>query len=82
MKILDVTIVDPTLKDLSNGGSKSGPQLASLLEQEMVLFDNWMNKELEGGLTKFERAIIKTYLYHKIVGRIDDLVHNKTTTTP
>lgn len=82
MKLIDVRIADPDLRNLATGGIKTGPRLSQLLDQEMDRFDKWMVSALNGGMSQFERTIVKTYLYHKIVGRLDDLDHSKTTTTP
>lgn len=81
-KLINISIADANLQYLATGGIKTGPRLSQLLDQEMDRFDKWMVGALQGGMSQFERAIVKTYLYHKIVGRIDDLEHNKTTTTP
>lgn len=67
MKIVEISLVD---KDFNLEDRKA---LSKKLDEELALFDKWMIDNLGGRLTKFERAIVKTYLYHKLVGRIDDL---------
>jgi hypothetical protein len=71
--LIDVRIADEELEPLAQGGQSFGPQLSRLLDDEMARFEAWMNKNLGGGLTRIERAAVKTYLYQKIVGRVDDL---------
>ena len=55
------------------GGATNGPSLARLLDDELTRFDAWAIKTLGGGFTRMEKAAIKTYLYQKIVGRVDNL---------
>ncbi len=71
--LIDVSIADEELEGLALGGESNGPQLARLLDDELARFEAWMHKNLGGGLTRLERASVKTYLYHKIVGRVDNL---------
>lgn len=71
--LIDVRIADEELEGLAQGGPASGPQLSRLLDDEMARFEAWMNRHLGGGLTRIERAAVKTYLYQKLVGRVDNL---------
>ena len=70
--LIDVRIADEELEGLARGG-QVGPQLSRLLDDEMARFEAWTNKALGGGLTRIEKAAVKTYLYQKIVGRVDNL---------
>lgn len=71
--LIDVRIVDEELEGLARGGQVLGPQLSRLLDDEMSLFEAWMIKNLGGGMTRMEKAAVKTYLYQKVVGRVDNL---------
>lgn len=71
--LIDVSIADEELEDLALGGEANGRQLSRLLDDELTRFEAWMVKELRGGMISSERAIVKTYLYSKIVGRVDNL---------
>lgn len=71
--LIDVSIADEELESLAQGGESNGPQLARLLDDELARFDAWMNRTLGGPLTRLEKAAVKTYLYQKIVGHVDNL---------
>ena len=71
--IIEVRVAGDEADELAQGGPVVGPRLSRFLEDELNRFDAWMNSNLQGGLTRMERAAVKTYLYQKIVGRIDDL---------
>ncbi len=71
--LIDVRITDEELEGLALGGASNGPQLSRLLEDELARFDAWVAKTLGAPLTRFEKAAVKTYLYQKIVGRVDHL---------
>ncbi len=71
--VINVKIADDELEELAQGGAAFGPKLAKLLDEEILAFDEWMRRELGGGVIPLERTILKTYLYHKIVGRVDSL---------
>ena len=71
--VVTVKLADDELEQLSQGGPAYGPKLAKLLDEEVNNFDEWMQRELGGQTIPIERTILKTYLYHKIVGRIDVL---------
>lgn len=71
--LIEVNIADEEFEGLAQGGEANGRQLARLLDDEIARFEAWMNKSLGGGMARLERAIVKTYLYHKIVGRVDSL---------
>jgi hypothetical protein len=71
--LIDVRITDEELESLALGGEENGRQLARLLDDELARFENWVQHRLGGGLTRLEKAAVKTYLYQKIVGRIDGL---------
>jgi hypothetical protein len=71
--LIDVRIADEELESLAQGGEPNGRQLVRLLDDELARFEAWMIKELHGGLVPMERAIVKTYLYQKLVGRVDNL---------
>lgn len=73
--IVNVRLADEEMEALEVGGPQFGPQLAKLLDEEMSRFERWMQDSLKGGLSRWEKAIVKTYLYHKIVGRVDILEH-------
>jgi len=55
--------------------SKSKEELSSLLDGELDLFSHFMSSlgdwKSVGPLTGSERALIKTYLVHKITGKLD-----------
>ena len=72
-KIVEVQIIDPST-DINDRKA-----VAQALDEEILIFESWMTKSLGGGLSKFEKAIVKTYLYQKVVGRIDDLEHYSVT---
>jgi len=71
--LIEVRVADEELEHLTQGEPANGPQLARLLDDELARFDAWMAKQLNGRLTRMESAIVKTYLYQKIVGRVDSL---------
>lgn len=71
--LVNVSIADEELEGLAEGGEANGRQLARLLDDELALFEAWVIRHLGGKLNRFEKAMVKTYLYHKIVGRVDNL---------
>lgn len=71
--LINVKIADDELEQLAQGGPEYGPRLAKLLDEEINRFAEWTRQNLGGDVIPFERAILKTYLYHKIVGRVDNL---------
>lgn len=71
--LINVSIADEELEGLATGGESNGRQLSRLLEDELALFNAWMLRNLGGGLSRYEMAAVKTYLYQKIVGRVDNL---------
>jgi hypothetical protein len=71
--VISVKLADDELEQLAQGGPAFGPKLAKLLDEEVNNFDEWMQRELGGQIIPIERTILKTYLYHKIVGRVDSL---------
>ena len=71
--LVDVRIADEELEGLAQGGPVLGPQLSRLLDDEIARFEAWTLKSLGGSLTRMEKAAVKTYLYQKIVGRVDNL---------
>lgn len=73
MCAISIKLADEELDHLSQGGSNYGPRLAKILDEEMSRFDSWMLQELGGSLIPLEKSMLKTYLYHKIVGRVDGL---------
>lgn len=79
--LIDVSIADEEFEGLAVGGETNGRQLARLLDDELARFEAWMIKNLGGGISNFEKAIVKTYLYHKIVGRVDMLEKVPVATT-
>ncbi len=77
MATITIKLADEELEHLAQGGTQYGPRLSKLLDEEMSNFDEWMQRELGGSLIPLERTMLKTYLYHKIVGRVSDLGHKK-----
>jgi hypothetical protein len=71
--LINVSIADEELEGLASGGEANGRQLSRLLDDELALFEAWMIKNLGGGASSHEKAIVKTYLYKKIVGDVDRL---------
>lgn len=71
MSLINIKLADEELEQLEKGGPKYGPQLSKLLDAEILNFDTWMQATLGGTTINIERAILKTYLYHKIVGRVE-----------
>lgn len=71
--LIEVRIADEELEGLVQGGETNGRQLSRLLDDELARFEAWMIKNLGGGATRLEKAAVKTYLYQKIVGRVDNL---------
>lgn len=77
--MINVKVGDEELEQLATGGPEFGPRLAKILDEEVNSFNEWMQRELNGQLIPLERTILKTYLYQKIVGRVD---HLERTTIP
>ncbi len=71
--LITIKLADEELEQLAKGGPEYGPRLAKLLDEEADSFNEWMQRELGGQLIPLERTMLKTYLYHKIVGRVDHL---------
>lgn len=77
MATIIIKLGDEELEHLSRGGAEYGPRLSRLLDEEMTNFDEWMQRELGGRLIPLERTMLKTYLYHKLVGRVSALDQKK-----
>jgi hypothetical protein len=71
--LVQIKLADEELEQLAQGGAEFGPRLAKLLDEEVTHFNEWMQQNLGGQLIPLERTALKTYLYHKIVGRVDHL---------
>lgn len=67
---IEMRLTDEKLEELYAGGPEHGPVLGKLIEQDILEFEKWMttslNGPLAGALSRFERAILKTYAYWKL----------------
>lgn len=71
--LIEIRIADEEFERLPQGGEEDRKFLARLLEDELTRFDAWAQQQLGGTFTRLERAAVKTYIYQKLVGRVDNL---------
>lgn len=53
-----------------NGREARGKKLLELIDVELEATEQWFEANMGGGLVKFERAILRTFLYRKITGEL------------
>ena len=64
------------------GARGSVPALSALLDEELAQYEAWFSKTMGAGLTRFEKAALKSYIFHKATGNVGALKEDIDHDTP
>ena len=67
-----IRLSDSAIDELQRCGSREerGQKLLEFIDAKMETVEEWFQANLGGGLVKFERAALRTFLYREITGEL------------
>lgn len=67
-----IKLSDSALDTLQQCSSREerGQKLLDLIDSKLETIESWFDAHMGGGLAKFERAALRTFLYREITGEL------------